>query len=59
MILSCAFVEIDGPDVYGVRKNPLYHTRSARRARAADDAEWHSERTHQGQMAFGISWDNS
>lgn len=54
MTLSCAFLEIDGPDVHEVRANPLYNSRATKRERALDDAEWQSEITWQNRMAFGI-----
>ncbi len=39
----CAFIEIDGPVVSGIRQNPLYSSKAARRERAHDEAEWQSE----------------
>lgn len=50
MRTSCAFVEIDGPDVYGVRANPLYAQRARDREKSRGDAEWKSEVTWQARM---------
>ena len=49
---DCAFVMLDGPDVYEVIERPGV-ARRAKRNRALDDAAERSERAMQAGMAFG------
>jgi len=44
---SVMYIELDGPDVNQVRKNPNY------RPSRDDDSEWQRERAMQAGMAFG------
>ncbi len=55
MVTDCAFIELTGPLVSGIRANPLYHSRDAKRQRALDDAEWQSEAMWQARMGGELS----
>ncbi len=50
MTRCCAYVEVSGPDLSGVRQNPLFDKREAARAHAIGDALWYSESTWQSRM---------
>ncbi len=45
------YIELDGPDIHEVRKNPSYSAKQCR----LDDAEWRNETATQAGMAFGTS----
>lgn len=47
---STAFIELDGPGINKVRKNPSFNPRQ----QALDDAEWRSEFAHQQGMGLGV-----
>ena len=48
-----AYVEIDGPDVYLVAKNPNYSAKRARQEDAESELVWKREAAMQAGMAFG------
>lgn len=48
-----SYVEIDGPGINQVRRNPRRDEQRARREREEDDREWQRERAMQAGMAFG------
>lgn len=48
-----AYVEMDGPDVHKVRKNPAYNEARARREAEAEDRAWRREMAMEAGMAFG------
>ena len=45
-----AYVELDGPDVYDIRKNPIHRPRR----RDSSDLEWRNEFAMQQGMGLGI-----
>lgn len=47
------YIQLDGPDIHLIAKNPQYSAKRARREMAECDAEWRSERAMQAGMAFG------
>jgi hypothetical protein len=53
-VLGTAYIELDGPGVHKVRKNPDFDARAAAREAARDEAEWRRERAMQAGMAFGV-----
>jgi len=44
-----AYIEIDGPDIHDVRKNPAFNPSED------DDDDWKTERAMQAGMAFGCA----
>jgi hypothetical protein len=50
---STEYIELDGPDINEVRKNPNYNAKQVKRERAQADREERSEYAMQQGMAFG------
>lgn len=49
----CAFIQIDGPDINQIRKNPTHSSKRVAREEEAARNEERSERAMQAGMAFG------
>ncbi len=51
---SVEYIELDGPDVHELKKNPNYNAKQVRRDRAEQDHLERSEFAMQQGMAFGV-----
>lgn len=50
-VASTEYLELQGPDVYAVKINPLFSKKRREKQQAQDDAEWRSE--YETQMRMG------
>jgi hypothetical protein len=48
------YLQLDGPDVHEVVKNPTYNARARAAAGAASDTEWRREIAMQAGMGLGV-----
>lgn len=51
---DCAFVELNGPGVHEVRRNPAYDAKAVEREQRRADLEWQREQAMEAGMLHGI-----